>query len=86
MAAGFPENTLAAYRNSVSLGFAAIELDLRATADGHIVVMHDDTEYTCRSGCTAYPNRASRVVRFPFAPGATTFAATTTSTQALQLP
>ena len=42
MAAGFPENTLAAYRNSVSLGFSAIELDLRATADGHIVVMHDD--------------------------------------------
>lgn len=43
MAAGFPENTLAAYRNSVSLGFSAIEIDLRATADGHIVVMHDDT-------------------------------------------
>ena len=43
MAAGFPENTLAAYRNSVSLGFSAIEVDLRATADGHIVVMHDDT-------------------------------------------
>ena len=42
MAAGFPENTLAAYRNSASLGFSAIELDLRATADGHIVVMHDD--------------------------------------------
>jgi hypothetical protein len=49
----------------------------------HSIVM---TEYTCRSGCTAYPNRASRAVRFPFAPGATTFAATTASTQALQLP
>lgn len=43
MAAGFPENTLAAYRNAVSLGLSAIEIDLRATADGHIVVMHDDT-------------------------------------------
>jgi len=27
----------------ISLGFSAIEVDLRATADGHIVVMHDDT-------------------------------------------
>jgi glycerophosphoryl diester phosphodiesterase len=43
MAAGFPENTLAAYRNAASLGFSAIEIDLRATADGHIVIMHDDT-------------------------------------------
>ena len=43
MVSGFPENTLAAYRRSISLGFSAIEIDLRATADGHIVVMHDDT-------------------------------------------
>jgi hypothetical protein len=44
------------------------------------------TEYTCPSGCTAYPNRAPRAVRFPFASGATTFAATTTASQALLLP
>jgi hypothetical protein len=43
-------------------------------------------EYTCASGCTAYPNRAPRAVRFPFASGATTFAATSTATQALRLP
>jgi hypothetical protein len=43
-------------------------------------------EYTCQSGCTSYPNRAPRAIRFPFAPGATTFAATTTATEALQLP
>lgn len=43
MVSGFPENTLAAFRQSISLGFSAIEIDLRATADGHIVVMHDDT-------------------------------------------
>ena len=43
MVAGFPENTLAAYRQSITMGFSAIEIDLRATADGHIVVMHDDT-------------------------------------------
>jgi glycerophosphoryl diester phosphodiesterase len=43
MAAGFPENTLAAFRSAVALGFSAIEIDLRATIDGHIVVMHDDS-------------------------------------------
>jgi hypothetical protein len=43
-------------------------------------------EYTCASGCTSYPNRAPRAVRFPFAAGATTFAATTTAAQAMQLP
>jgi glycerophosphoryl diester phosphodiesterase len=43
MVSGFPENTLAAYRQSISLGFSGIEIDLRATADGHIVVIHDET-------------------------------------------
>ncbi|HEY7173448.1 MAG TPA: hypothetical protein VH442_00905, partial [Micromonosporaceae bacterium] len=43
-------------------------------------------EYTCQSGCTSYPNRAPRAIRYPFAPGATTFAASTTASQALQLP
>jgi hypothetical protein len=43
------------------------------------------TEYTCAS-CTNYPQRAPRALRFPFASGATTFAATTTASQALQLP
>ncbi|QKW20400.1 hypothetical protein HUT16_16175 [Kitasatospora sp. NA04385] len=47
------------------------------------------TEYTCpelSTDCPDYPTRAPRAVRFPFAPGATTFAATTTASQALQLP
>lgn len=44
------------------------------------------TEYTCESDCTKYPNRPARAIRFPFAPGATTFAGTTTATQAMQLP
>jgi glycerophosphoryl diester phosphodiesterase len=43
MVSGFPENTITAYRQSILLGFSAIEIDLRATADGHIVVMHDET-------------------------------------------
>lgn len=44
------------------------------------------TEYTCPSGCTGYPNRPSRAIRFPFAAGVATFAASTTASQALQLP
>lgn len=41
--AGYPENTLAACRGSIAAGFSAIEVDLRATADGEIVIMHDET-------------------------------------------
>lgn len=40
---GFPENTVAAFKNSVALGVDVIEIDLRPTRDGHVVVMHDDT-------------------------------------------
>ncbi len=48
--AGYPENTLAAYRESVTRGFPAIEVDLRATADGQIVIMHDETVDRTSSG------------------------------------
>lgn len=61
------------------LAWSSISLD---RVDRSIVM----TEYTCASGCTGYPNRAPRAVRFPFAPGATTFAPTTTASQALRLP
>jgi glycerophosphoryl diester phosphodiesterase len=40
---GFPENTLAAFRNSIALGVDAIEIDMRTTKDGEIVILHDDT-------------------------------------------
>jgi glycerophosphoryl diester phosphodiesterase len=39
--AGFPENTLSAYRRAISLGVDVIEIDLRGTRDGEIVVIHD---------------------------------------------
>jgi glycerophosphoryl diester phosphodiesterase len=48
--AGFPENTIAAFREAITRGFSAIEIDLRATADGHIVVMHDDDVDRTTSG------------------------------------
>jgi glycerophosphoryl diester phosphodiesterase len=43
LAEGIPENTLAAFRQSASQGVRVIELDLRETKDGHIVVIHDET-------------------------------------------
>lgn len=38
-----PENTLEAFRASVARGVEAIELDVRRTADGVLVVSHDTT-------------------------------------------
>ena len=69
----------AATTSGTALAWSSISLD---RVSGSIVM----AEYTCQSGCTSYPNRAPRAVRFPFAAGATTFAATTTASQALSLP
>lgn len=37
----FPENTIAAFRGAAELGADWVELDVRRTADGHLVVHHD---------------------------------------------
>jgi hypothetical protein len=72
--------TIAASTTSATpLVWSSISLD-RVTRS---VVM---AEYTCPSGCEDYPNRAPRAVRFPFAAGGTTFAATTRASEALRLP
>jgi glycerophosphoryl diester phosphodiesterase len=36
-----PEHTLAAYRRAVEMGVGALECDVRLTADGHLVCVHD---------------------------------------------
>lgn len=41
--AAAPENTLAAFRLAADQGADGIELDVQATADGHLVVIHDAT-------------------------------------------
>lgn len=38
---GFPENTMPAFKSAYELGVDMIELDLRMTKDGEIVVIHD---------------------------------------------
>lgn len=38
-----PENTLESFRQAVALGVDAIELDVRLTKDGQVVVLHDPT-------------------------------------------
>ena len=38
-----PENTLAAYANAIKEGADYVEIDLRTTKDGHLVVMHDES-------------------------------------------
>ena len=38
-----PENTLVAFENGVALGSDGVELDVRASRDGRVVVHHDET-------------------------------------------
>ena len=38
-----PENTLAAFRNALTLPIDAIELDVHMSRDGHAIVFHDNT-------------------------------------------
>lgn len=38
-----PENTLAAFNESINLGYKVLETDLRATRDGVLAIHHDET-------------------------------------------
>jgi glycerophosphoryl diester phosphodiesterase len=38
-----PENTLAAIRQAISVGADMVEVDVTVTADGHVILLHDET-------------------------------------------
>lgn len=56
---GEPENTLTAILNCESLGVPLIEVDPRETADGVVVIMHDDTVDRTTDGEIRFPGRTS---------------------------
>jgi glycerophosphoryl diester phosphodiesterase len=58
---GEPENTLQAFGASVTRGVEAIELDVRQTADGVLVVSHDPAVRGVSIDCCTYETLAARV-------------------------
>ncbi len=70
-----PENSLAAFRAAMAQGADGVELDVELTADGALLVMHDDTldRTTTCSGCVnAVTLAAARACRLITGRGAPT--------------
>ncbi|MGD9139628.1 MAG: glycerophosphodiester phosphodiesterase [Desulfobacterales bacterium] len=55
-----PEGTLYTFRKAVELGVDVLEMDVRSTVDGHLVVLHDET-------VTRTTNAAGRVENYTLA-------------------
>ncbi len=51
----FPENSLSSFLAAIQAGADGVELDVRLTADGNVIVMHDDTldRTTNCTGCVS---------------------------------
>jgi glycerophosphoryl diester phosphodiesterase len=58
-----PENTLAAFDLALQMGARHIELDVQATCDGHIVVIHDDTVDRTTDGTGPVANHTLAALR-----------------------
>lgn len=54
-----PESTLAAVESAISAGYEAIEADLRLTADGELVVMHDHSLERTTNVEELFPERST---------------------------
>lgn len=54
----FPENTLAAIRGAIALGADSIELDVRRSRDGELVLLHDPTLTRTTDVRSVFPHRA----------------------------
>lgn len=70
-----PENSLAAFRDGMAKGADGIELDVELTADGRLLVMHDDTldrTTTCGGCVNAVTLRAAQACALTDGRGAPT--------------
>lgn len=47
---GAPENSLQAFQNCIDMGVDMVELDLKRTSDGVLIIMHDKTLDRCSTG------------------------------------
>jgi len=63
-----PEHTLAAYERAIEAGADALECDVRLTADGHLVCVHDATISRTSNGTLAVDTSTlAQLQRFDFA-------------------
>ncbi len=53
-----PENTLAAARKALEVGADMWEVDVAVTADGHLVIMHDDSLARTTNVMSVFPDRS----------------------------
>ncbi|HEX3052965.1 MAG TPA: glycerophosphodiester phosphodiesterase family protein [Aggregatilineaceae bacterium] len=51
-----PENTLSAFQVAANLAIDGVEFDIQRTADGHLIVFHDETVERCTDGQGAVEN------------------------------
>ena len=49
-----PENTIAAFTEASALGCEMLEFDVRATADGHLLILHDESVDRTTDGSAAF--------------------------------
>jgi len=54
-----PENTMPAFELALKLGAHMVELDVHLTADGHVVVHHDDDVLRCTDAAARFAGRHS---------------------------
>lgn len=52
-----PENTLEAIKKAAQLGADAVELDVQLSADGSVIVIHDDDLLRCTDARERFPDR-----------------------------
>ena len=57
-----PENTLAAFELAARMGAHAVELDVRRSLDGELIVMHDPTPARTTDVARVFPDRAGQPV------------------------